>query len=76
VNRLCTNCHDEYVEESKQNFIYRDLQGNKWDAHIKPVCGKCIAAGEYKNERGSNRLYLGASRYYDPFKEDDSERIW
>ena len=69
MTRLCGNCIDEDVVESKQTFIYRDNQGNKYDACIKPICDKCIAAGEYIEERpGITRLYLGSERV---FKEEN-----
>lgn len=68
MSRMCQNCMDEDVVESKQTIIYRDNEGNKYDAIIKPVCDKCIEAGEYIEERpGINRLYLGSKRV---FKED------
>lgn len=62
----CTNCCEETVDESKQNFYYRDWQGNKWDASIRPICDSCIEAGEYRDEDGRKRLYLGSSRLYKP----------
>lgn len=59
---LCTNCCKNYVDESKQNFIYRTWEGIKWMAKIMPICDECIKAGEYKDENGTQRLYLGSSR--------------
>lgn len=74
MNRDCTNCLEETVDEKKQTFIYRDYVGNKWDACIRPVCDKCIEAGTYKEERpGIQRLYLGNSRIY---KEEDTRYFW
>ena len=61
-SRTCTNCCENKVDESKQTFIYRDWMGNKWDSCLRPVCNDCINAGEYKDEDGIKRLYLGTSR--------------
>ena len=63
--RICTNCQEEVVTEEKQNFTYRDCLGNKWDALVRPVCDKCIDAGYYQEENGSERLYLGSSRFHE-----------
>lgn len=78
MSRECTNCCEVLVDESKQNFIYRDWQGNKYDACIRPVCNLCIEAGSIVNEFYSGRmvmrLYLGASRLYKP--DDDRYNWW
>lgn len=66
MSRSCANCFKENVDESKQNFYYRDWEGNKWDAGIRPVCNLCIEAGYYVEENGISRLYLGTSRLYRP----------
>lgn len=62
--RTCANCYREKVDETKQNFIYRDWEGNKWNACIRPICDKCIEAGVYVEEYFGKRLHLGASRKY------------
>lgn len=68
MSRICTNCFENKVDEEKQNFYYRDWEGNKWDASIFPICTPCIDAGEYRDEKYTGqvikRLYLGSSRLY------------
>ncbi|TVX85975.1 hypothetical protein FPZ44_23775 [Paenibacillus agilis] len=70
MSRCCANCFAQSVDESKQNFYYRDWQGNKWDASCRPICDLCIQAGEHKDEEFAGeklkRLYLGSSRLYKP----------
>lgn len=68
MSRCCANCYEQSVDESKQNFYYRDWVGNKWDASYRPICDLCIQAGKYKEEvfagETIKRLYLGSSRLY------------
>lgn len=71
--RKCTNCDKEYVDESKQTFTYRNYMGNKCDSGIAPICDLCIETGEYIDEDGQNRLYLGRSRVP---KDDDMYWGW
>lgn len=73
MSRDCDNCLEEKVDESKQKFTYRDMHGNKYDSCIRPVCDKCIEAGEYKIENGIKRLYLGSSRAVNEF---ESQCYW
>lgn len=61
-SRICRNCKQCNVDESKQTFTYRNWEGIKYDSSITPICDECIAAGKMEDEDGTERLYLGSSR--------------
>jgi len=69
----CTNCREEKVNEDKQTFIYRNWEGIKSDACLKPICDKCIEAGWHETEGEIRRLYIGSDRLY---QEPEEEHYW